>query len=229
MFRPLAKLLVALTLGAAACSLGSSANGDDATITVAIETRDRIDWRRTIAGIEIAGNGTEPDRAELALLEGALSELPPELLKQSEVRTIYRVVSDPEAGEGEALAFARGPDVYLTDGTFAEVEGRFEMAEVLAHELTHAAQFAALSQADLEVISELSGVGVYSVTEFVGKFARNAGWVDAGSADNPQWQLIDASGTTSYGATLPSEDMAESVSLVALGGQARFRKFGSSG
>ncbi len=217
MRRSALRALVVCALFVTSCSLGDAPNGAP-TITIEIETPETIDWQRTVAGLEVAGSRTNPDATELAILEAALSELPEELVERAEVRTIYRIKSAAEAEDSEALAFTRGPDVYLTDGTFLRVESRLEMAEVLAHEMAHAWQYAALTEADLGRLGTLDAGTVFLATDFVRDFAEAVGWRDAGSGDSPAWLLPAAgAGTTAYGATSPAEDLADSVSRVVTG------------
>ena len=208
--------VLAIALVVSACSIGDTVDGRP-TITIEIDTPDRIDWRRTVEGIEVAGSRTEPDQAELTMLERAIEEIPDEVLARADVRTIYRIDADVEAAESDSLAFSRGPDIYLTDGTFARVGGTFELAEVLAHELAHTVQYAELTDADLEVLSGFDGLNVFSVTSFVVGFADAVGWTNRGTASAPVWELRDTSGTTEYGASAPAEDMADTVSRIVMG------------
>lgn len=201
----------------ASCSLGDAPDGAP-TITIEIETPETIDWRRTVGDIEVAGSRTSPSAEELGLLDAALAELPESLVERAAVRTIYRIPSDAQAEDSEALAFTRGPDIYLTDGTFLRVGGRLEMAEVLAHEMAHAWQYAALTDADLDRLDTLDGGMIFVATDFVRGFAEDVGWRDSGTEDSPAWHLPGAgTGTTPYGATSPAEDMADSVSRVVTG------------
>ena len=73
MTRPLLRLTIAVALLTAACSLGAPASNGP-TITIEIEVPAEIDWRRTIAGVEVAGSGTQPDREELAMLDAMATD-----------------------------------------------------------------------------------------------------------------------------------------------------------
>lgn len=211
-----AAILAALAVVASACSLADP--GTDAPeILVEVEVPDRIDWRRSIQGIEVLGSGTDPSADEMALLEAAITELPRSLLEFATVRTIYRVVANDSADDHEAIAFARGPDIYLTNDTFARARGRFELAAVLAHELTHVAQFQALSTEDIKRVSGILDGEVYSATTFVADFALEVGWRYVGSTASPNWIIEDPTGTTPYGATSPAEDMADTMAMVTMG------------
>ncbi|MFQ5553836.1 MAG: DUF4157 domain-containing protein [Acidimicrobiia bacterium] len=216
MSRRFGSLLVAATLLLTGCALSETLDGSP-DISIEIEVPDRIDWRRTIGGVDVFGAGTEPDAAELALLEAALEEVPSALLDLADLRTIYRIPEDADANREEALAFARGPDVYLTDETFDRVAGRFELADVVAHELTHVLQFRSLTEEDLDRITGVIDDEVFSATAFVIDFAAIAGWRDVANGVAPSWVLDDPAGTTAYGRTSPAEDMADTVGHVTAG------------
>jgi len=211
-----AAILAALAIVASACALADPGTASP-DILIEVEVPDRIDWRRSVLGIEVLGSGTEPSTDEMALLEAAITELPRSLLDFAQVRTIYRVVANDSAGDHEAIAFARGPDIYLTNDTFARAEGRFELAAVLAHELTHVAQFHTLTTSDLELVSDVLDGEVYAVTQFVGDFALEVGWRNVGTTTSPRWVIDNPAGTTPYGATSPAEDMADTVAMITMG------------
>jgi hypothetical protein len=181
-----------------------------------------IDWRRTVAGVEVAGAGTRPDPAELAVLEAALEEIPAGVVERTGLGTLYRV-SDTIAGDPPepTLAFSRGADVYLLDRTFTvddRLITRFDLARVLGHELAHVAQFSGLTSDDIVAIGDgdeaPGAVDPIARSALVGDFAEAAGWRE-GTAGG--WVLPDPAGTTAYGATAPDEDLAEVVSLMLVG------------
>ncbi len=179
----------------------------------------RVDWRRTVAGFEISGVDTEPDQAELALLERAILEMPDELLEVAQVRRFYRVPAG-DSPHGTA-AYAIGPDVYLIDETFRDLDSgltTFDLVRLLAHEMTHAAQFAELEASDIDRIQEAGLDDPIPTSSFVAAFADGVGWSDRGRATGlPDWVLPAPAGTTSYGRTAPEEDMAETVAEVVTG------------
>lgn len=197
-----------------ACAVG--VEPESGPLLLDARTPEKVDWKRTAQGFEVAGIGTSPDSAEIAVIAAAIQELPDELLGVAQLGTIYRIPSDPEAAETEALAFARGHDVYLTDDTFAVAGTRFEMVEVLGHELAHVAQYQALSDADIERLIAAGPAATFDATSFVAEFATAVGWSNRGTADAPVWEL-QGGGTTTYGATSPAEDMADSVARVIAG------------
>ena len=221
----LAPLLIAIALAAAGCGTAAGATIDltdpDVLIRLDAAPPTDIDWKRTIDGVAVAGAGTVADPAELAVLEAGLAEIPDELRERAGLGTIYRA-SDGVAGDVEepTLAFSRGRDIYLLDRTFV-VDGRFitrfELARVLGHELAHVAQFSALTGDDLAGLLDGEAVPreVDPIAEsaLVADFAAAAGWRRAGTG----WVLADPSGTTTYGATAPDEDLAEVVSLMLIG------------
>jgi len=170
-----------------------------------------VDWRRTVAGIDVAGADTEPDPEELAMLDRALGELPPALLDAARPRRIYRL-PDGDA-EVSAAAYSVGPDIYLVDRSFPPPDTgfvTFDLVRLLAHELTHVAQYRAVTTEGLPV-----GRGdPIAATQFVAGFATAAGWR---RVPDGRWELPDPRGTTAYGASSPQEDMAESVAEVLTG------------
>ncbi len=183
------------------------------------------DWQRIMGGVEVLGVGTRPVPGELALIEGALAEVPEALAAVASPRAVVRV-HQADAGElhPAALAFSKGPDVFLIDRVFAISDGtstRFDLARAYLHELAHIAQFYTL---DADYIDAALAGRVESVDPTVGSglvrsFAEDNGWTNmSGDPLRPSWTL--ASGqipSTSYGAQSPGEDMAEAVALVALG------------
>jgi hypothetical protein len=213
-------LVIALVLGtlAAACSISVTTEGDPET-RVDVSEPDRVDWRRTIAGFEIVGSGTDPDAAELEILARALAELPDQLVAAAHVRRIYRIPVG-ESPHGTA-AYALGPNIYLIDETFSDLDAgmtTFDLVRLLAHEMAHTAQFAMLTDGD---VKRASGAGLDDAipsSDFVASFADALGWSDRGRASGlPDWALTDTSGTTEYGATAPEEDMAETVADAVTG------------
>ena len=182
-------------------------------------------WKRTIAGLSLLGATASADPAELDLLAGALAEVPAALLKVGLPRNLIRIESvGGEEAIGKAVAFTKGPDIYLVDRTFApngDQTTRLELARALIHELAHVAQYRSLE--DTYVEAALTG-GVAQVDPAAGStlvrsFAASIGWIDqSGEPFEASWFLpssIEAS--SDYGRTGAGEDMAEAVSMVALG------------
>lgn len=184
-----------------------------------------VAWKRTVGGLTLLGATESADPAELELLAGALAEVPAALLDVGLPRNLIRIESvGGEEAIGKAVAFTKGPDIYLVDRTFApngDPTTRLELARALIHELAHVAQYRSLE--DAYVQAALTG-GVDQVDPAAGStlvrsFAASIGWIDQ-SADplEASWFLpssIDA--VSDYGRTGAGEDMAEAVSMVALG------------
>ena len=187
---------------------------------------DSIDWRRTISGVEVLGSGTSPNAAELQLLERALGEIPEGLKATGAPRRIYRV-RDGVTTAAEA-AYAIGPDIYLVDRTFADIGAAFvtlDLTKILAHEMTHVAQFNALDEDDVARALDNDLPDPIPISSFVAEFADAVGWTDRGRATGiPDWVLPDRNGTTTYGGTAPEEDMAETVAHLTAGEAAGFSR-----
>jgi hypothetical protein len=205
--RRLLLLLVVTFALAAGCTLG--APGDDEPVEVT--TPGPVEWRRTVAGTEVLGVGTSPDQTELDTLAAALAEIPQAVWDKAALGAIYRVPDDPAMEEGTA-AFAVGPDVYLTDATFARPGGSMTLETAVVHELAHTAQFAALGDDDIAAAGNDPSVLIRN-SALVRQFAAAAGWVDGEDG----WRLPDPAGAVGSGAIAPEEDMAETVAAVALG------------
>ncbi len=216
---------LALVLAALACDAGGAGTGPVATSAMDPEAVraelappvSGVVWKRTIGDVEIVGVTDRADAAEVELIAAAVGELPTELVEAGEMRALVRAVEADAEAEPVTLAVARGPDIYLLDLTFASSPPptRLAMAGVLAHELTHTAQFADIRPDYLAGLEgrDLATLDVTAASELVQDFARAAGW----RSDDGTWSLPDPSGTTPYGATSPAEDMAESVAVLALG------------
>lgn len=219
--RPRSVVAIALALLAAACSVAIEPQIQEGPpFSIEIPQPDTIDWRRSIAGFDVAGSGTDPDPDELAMLERALEELPDSLVASAEVRTIYRVPEAPPSATDTA-GYAIGPDIYLIDDTFRDLGTgmtTFDLIRLLAHEMTHTAQFARLTDRDLTIAAKQELDDAIPTSDFVATFADAAGWSDRGRASGiPDWVLTNPDGTTAYGATAPEEDMAESVAELVAG------------
>lgn len=208
---------------AAGCSIGVAPDGqqDAPASNLVIPEPGPISWRRTLAGVEVVGSNTDPDPGELRLLEHAIEELPDALLEAAGLRRIVRVVQG-RAEEGTA-AYSIGPDLYLIDETFRNVGSGFttiDLVRLLAHELAHNAQYAQLTDADLQRSGASKSADPIPSSDWVTSFATQAGWTNRSTPTGPpDWELASAGGTTAYGATAPEEDMAESVADVVAGGE----------
>lgn len=184
-----------------------------------------IGWKRTLHGITVVGSSAHPDPDELALLDAALGDLPSALLDVATPRMIIRVPSAPEEEKvGNAIAFAKGPDVYLVDRTFrpnGEETTRLDLTRALGHELAHVAQFRTLSPDYIEAALDgtIDRVDPVDGSVLVREFATVTGWTN--TSDDPNlaaWTLpADKVASTAYGRTSPAEDMAETVAMLVSG------------
>jgi len=207
--RRLFGLALAAAVFTTACTLGTPDSATDSPVEV--QTPGPADWRRTVSGIDVLGVDTSSDANEMERLADALEQIPEALWAKAGLRTVYRIPDDPAAEPG-TQAFARGPDIYLTDATFSSRAGSMALEAVIAHELTHTAQFAALTDNDIAAANGDS-VSLIRDSTLVRSFGEAVGWVHTEEG----WQLPDPQGTTDYALTAPEEDMAETVAAVVLG------------
>lgn len=220
-------VVAALTFAASCGGAAPAANGpldEDLLGRLDVAAPTEISWTRTIEDIEIAGVGTRPDPTELALLGAALREVPRSIREAARPDAIFRVTDSYGDTLDEAtFAFSRGSNVYLLDRTFRNGSGlisRMDLARVLTHELSHVAQFHSLTNEDVAAILDSSAAVKDPITAsaLVRDYAASVGWSNRSTDPaNPEWTLESPVGTTSYGRTAPEEDMADVVSLLALG------------
>jgi len=185
-----------------------------------------VNWKREVHGLTLLGATASADPDELALLEGALEEIPAALMvEEASPRNLIRIKSvRGEEAIGKAVAFTKGPDIYLVDRTFApngESTTRLELARALLHELAHVAQYRTLDEDYVEagLAGRIDQVDPASGSTLVRSFAASVGWID--ESDDPleaSWFLPSSiKAATEYGRSGAGEDMAEAVSMVALG------------
>ncbi len=182
-------------------------------------------WQRRAGDLNVVGQGTVPDPDEIDLIEAVARDVPNVIWDEVPIRDVVRVPQAPgnRTAHQQPVAYALGPDVYLLDRAFelsADGSSRYDLARAFVHELVHVAQF--FSMTDDYVSAALSGeVGAVDPTigsELVGDFAATTGWSKVGSGVDAGWFLPDGvEAATRYGRTSPGEDMAESVTLVAIG------------
>jgi hypothetical protein len=186
---------------------------------------DEISWKRTVGGVTLLGATESADGTELELIGGALDEIPEALAELAMPRNLIRIESvGGQEAIGKAVAFTKGPDIYLVDKTFApngDSTTRMELTRALLHELAHVAQYRSLADAYVEAAlqGQVDQVDPAAGSTLVRSFADAVGWIDQ-SADplKTTWLLpssVEAS--SDYGRTGAGEDMAEAVSMVVLG------------
>jgi len=186
---------------------------------------EEVAWKRTVGGVTLLGATGSADPTELELIAGALEEVPLALAELALPRNLVRIGSvGGEEAIGKAVAFTKGPDIYLVDRTFArngDSTTRMELTRALLHELAHVAQYRSLADAYVEaaLTGEVDQVDPAAGSMLVRSFAASIGWID--QIPDPlevSWLLpssIDAA--SDYGRTGAGEDMAEAVSMVVLG------------
>lgn len=184
---------------------------------------DNVVWQRSVDGLTVVGSRPHPDPAELDLLGAALEEVPSGIANLGSPRELIRITSAPEEEQvGKAVAFTKGPDIYLVDRTFdphGNGTTRLDLARALAHEMAHVAQFMTLEPSYIEAVlnGELDRVDPADGSQLVEDFAAATGWTNTSSDPlHASWHL-DGPAATEYGATGPAEDMAESIAMVAIG------------
>jgi hypothetical protein len=218
MRRSLARTLPFL-LAVVSCTLGGTttepAPGAGVETRLAIPGPEGVVWQREVAGETVLGLTAAANPVELSLMAAAFTQVPDPIVRKADIRNIVRA-ADAERLDPATLAFSRGPDIYVIDRTF-EGTTRLELAYTLAHELAHIAQFNALDPVyvDQVLAGEIDSLDPNEASLDVADFIGAIGWQRA--AGGSWFSATAATGTTVYGANGPSEDMAESVSLVATG------------
>lgn len=213
---PVVPLLFVSALGA--CTLGGTpeeATGAGIEARLGVPEAEGVVWQREVAGETLLGVTSSANPAELSLISAALGQVPDPIKRKADVRNLVRA-TDTETLDPATLAFSRGPDIYLINRTF-EGTSRLDLAYTLAHELTHVAQFNALDPdfVDQVLAGEVDSLDPNQASLAVADFVDAIGWQEQGATG---WFSASAgTGTTIYGATGPSEDMAEAVALVATG------------
>lgn len=184
-----------------------------------------IAWQRSVNGIKLLGVQGSADPNELELIQGALEEIPQALVDSVVPRNLIRIDSaGEEEAVGKAVAFTKGPDIYLVDKTFApngEFTTRMELTRALLHEFAHVAQYQSLEYPYVEgaLEGQVDQVDPAAGSSLVRSFAAAVGWVDQNSDPlEADWFLPSSiEAASDYGRTGAGEDMAEAVSMVAIG------------
>ena len=182
-------------------------------------------WKRAVGGVTLLGATDSADPAELELIAGALDEVPAALAELALPRNLIRIGS-VGGGEaiGKAVAFTKGPDIYLVDRTFVpngDSTTRMELTRALLHELAHVAQYRSLEDGYVEaaLLGQVDQVDPGAGSALVRSFAAAIGWIDQNEDPlEASWFLPSSIGASSdYARTGAGEDMAEAVSMVVLG------------
>ncbi len=221
-------LLVALLLVTAACGgldLTVPQPGEVSPTAIDLEDTQQMEllgspepanivWQRTVAGFTVLGQTAAPDPTELALMETALGNLPDALPNRA--RYIVRAATSSALVSGDPFAAAQGPDIYLFDASFSrKLSPAFSLRRAIIHELVHVEQFAELDP--YHVTNLLTGSEsqvLLTKSMIVRDFVEETGWSEAAGV----WTLSGPA-SNAYGATGPTEDMAEAVAKV-FGGEA---------
>lgn len=210
---PLVPLLFVGALGA--CTLGGTeVAGAGLEARLGVPEAEGVVWQREVAGETLLGVTPSANPSELSLITAALGQVPDPIKRKADVRNLVRA-AEAATLDPATKAFSRGPDIYLIDRTF-EGTSRLDLAYTLAHELAHIAQFNALDPDFLDRVlaGEVDSIDPNRASLDVADFVDAIGWEDQGSG---WFSASAATGTTVYGASGPSEDMAEAVALVATG------------
>ena len=184
-----------------------------------------VAWKRSIEGITLLGADGSADPVELELIEAALEEVSEKVVEAALPRNLIRIDSvGGEEAVGNAVAFTKGPDIYLVDKSFSPNGGttsRMELTRALLHELAHVAQYRSLDNQYVEAAlqGQVDQVDPASGSTLVRSFAAAVGWVDQGTDPlDAAWFLPSSiEAASDYGRTGAGEDMAEAVSMVAIG------------
>jgi hypothetical protein len=217
--RRLATGLILVLVLASSCTLGGgsteSAPGAGVEARIGVPAPEGVVWQREVAGETVLGLTNSANPLEMALLTAAMGQIPDAVVRKADIRNLVRA-TDSERLDPATLAFSRGPDMYLINRTF-DGTTRLELAYTLAHEMAHVAQFNALDPelVDQVLAGEIDSLDPNRASLDVGDFVDAIGWQDQGA--NGWFSATAATGTTVYGGSGPSEDMAESVALVATG------------
>jgi hypothetical protein len=222
---PIFVIALSMTAGCAVGTEEITTDPNDAGVLsdLGLGPQEGVIWSRAVAGFEVIGVRTAADPVELELLSAAIAEIPDEVLSLVEVRNIVRIDELPDADLHPAtLALARGPDIFLFDATFAALgpdPTAYGLAGVIAHEIAHVGQYAALEPAEIEALLAGSApVDPITASAFVRNYADATGWRDAGSDPaTPVWVPPGSAAASAYARTAPEEDMAESFAAIALG------------
>ena len=220
--------VVGLCLVSASCvssaALDSTELTPDLLESLGLGPPDNVQWQRDVRGVEVLGLSPLPLQQELALIGAAIDEMPAALMEAAPLRSIVRESSvSGRPIEDRTAAFTAGPDIHVVARTFTDAGSTgLEMASVLAHELAHVAQFAALDSdyIDAVISGRVIAVDTAASSVLVRDFAEKVGWTNrSNDLFAPDWQIsgADSGGSTQYGRTAPDEDMAESVALVVTG------------
>lgn len=188
---------------------------------------ENITWQRTAGEYTVVGRGPTPPPSEIDLIAAVMSDIPQALTEQAPIRQIVRVPNPPPDGRPQheqAVAFALGPDIYLLDRAFTLSDGgstRYDLTRAIVHELAHVAQWLTMSDDYIAaaLAGEISRLDPTTGSRLVHDFAADTGWRTTNDDPvAPLWVLEDgAEPASTYGGTSAGEDMAESVSLTALG------------
>jgi hypothetical protein len=186
---------------------------------------DEISWKRTVGGVTLLGATGSADGTELELIGGALAEIPEGLAELAMPRNLIRIESvGGQEAIGKAVAFTKGPDIYLVDKTFApngDSTTRMELTRALLHELAHVAQYRSLADTYVEAAlqGQVDQVDPATGSTLVHSFADAVGWIDQSTDPLQSAWLLPSSvpASSDYGRTGAGEDMAEAVSMVVLG------------
>ncbi len=181
-----------------------------------------VGWQRFVGPFTAIGDRELPNQQEIDLIAAAASDVPPQFA--APVRNIVRTADAPPShlDTSRSVAVALGPDVYLLDRVFSLEGGttRYAISYALNHEIAHVHQWFALDDAYLNAAErgEIDRLDLSDGSTLVRTFAEAVGWENLSTDPvRPSWQIGTAIPATSYGATNPAEDMAETIAMATSG------------
>jgi len=181
-----------------------------------------VGWQRFVGPFTAVGDRELPNQQEVDLIAAAAADVPPQLAEP--VRNIVRTADAPPSHLDTSLtvAVALGPDVYLLDRVFTLEGGttRYAVSYAINHEIAHVHQWFALDNAYLNAAErgQIERLDLGAGSTLVRDFAETVGWENESTDPlRPVWEIGQATPATSYGATNPAEDMAETIALATSG------------
>jgi hypothetical protein len=152
---------------------------------------------------------------EISILKSVIDAMPQKLFDYRPWAIVSTNFNQNEISHvnPEGVAFTSGPYIFVSDITFEKQDsydtGTYRgLVRIFAHEFTHVAQFFEVKK-DPEVLDE----NYLENTDFMMSWIKSTGWQE----QSHTWILNKDEVTTTYGATSPIEDIADSVGSMVVG------------